>query len=271
MNTIKTVAEIFQERMNECVDILSKRFLCSVRPIYGSNEQNKPYHIGSCVLIAVGAKKYLVTAAHVIDHNDRSTLYVAGTTNLVKIEAECIISKSIDGSRKNDKFDFAVMSLSDQVVQELGTGTKFLKESDILLATPKQRSLYLALGYPNSRNKTNNLNLSVSQNPFVFSSTLVDNPDIFKGISVSAETHYLLDFCRKHSKDVNNKIVNSISPIGASGGGLFFIDAVSNPENLRPGSGCTGKLVGILVEHHKTHKIILATKLTLVMNAIKSI
>ena len=78
MGSIKTVNEIVLERMNECVEVLVRKFMNSVRPIYGSTEHGKPYHIGSCVLIEIDKKKYLVTAGHVIDHNKTTTLYVSG-------------------------------------------------------------------------------------------------------------------------------------------------------------------------------------------------
>ena len=75
MGAIMTVNEAVRDRMNECVDILAKQYMKSVRPIYGSTEHGKPFHIGSCVLLEADGSHYLITAAHVIDHNDYTTLF----------------------------------------------------------------------------------------------------------------------------------------------------------------------------------------------------
>jgi len=249
--------------------MLAKEYMKSVRPIYGSNEHRKPYHIGSCVLIEVGSSKYLVTAAHVIDHNEITTLYVSGGSDLIQIEAEALITKPSTGNRDDDKLDFAILPLSTDIIEKIGT-VAFIKESSILNTTPKSKGkLYLALGFPNSKNKkVNNPDKKVTQNPFVYSSTLNSDSKIFSKVGATESQHYLLDFCSKHSKDKNNNVVNSIAPKGASGGALFFIEGMNDPESYRPNTECTGKLVGILIENHKKQKVILATKISVVTNAL---
>jgi len=266
---IKTVNEVVRDRMNECTDILAKVYMKSVRPIYGSTEHGKPYHIGSCVLIEFNSSKYLITAAHVIDHNEITTLYISGGSDLIQIESEALITNSSNGNRDDDKLDFTILSLSAEILEKLGN-IIFLNESFILNTPPTSNGkMYLALGFPNSKNKkVNNSEKKVTQNPFVYSSTLNLDEKIFNEIGATESQHYLLDFCSKHSKDENNNTVNSISPKGASGGGLFFIEGISNPESYRPNTNCTGKLVGILIENHKKQKIIMATKISVVINSL---
>ena len=269
MGIIKTVDEIVRDRMNECTDILAKEYLKSVRPIYGSTEHGKPYHIGSCVLIEVSNLKYLITAAHVIDHNEITTLYVSGANDLIQIEAEALITNPSNGNRDDDKLDFAILLLPTEIIEKLGD-VIFLNESLILNSPPTTKGkMYLALGFPNSKNKkVNNPEKKVTQNPFVYSSTLNLDAKIFNEVGATENQHYLLDFCSKHSKDENNNIVNSIAPKGASGGGLFFMEDMNNPESYRPDTSCTGKLVGILIENHKNQKVIMATKISVVINAL---
>ena len=269
MGSIKTVNEIVLERMNECVEVLVRKFMNSVRPIYGSTEHGKPYHIGSCVLIEIDKKKYLVTAGHVIDHNKTTTLYVSGKSQLVQLEAEALITNSDTGRRDDDKLDFAILSLSDEITAQLGN-VVFINESGMSdVVIENEARLYLALGFPNSKNKkVNNEENKVTQNPFVFSSTLNLDEDVFKEVGAKASQHYLLKFCSKYSKDENNKKVNSISPTGASGGALFFINGMNNLESYRPGAECIGKLTGILIENHKQQKVIMATKISVIKEAL---
>ena len=264
-----TVNEAVRDRMNECVDILAKQYMKSVRPIYGSTEHGKPFHIGSCVLLEADGSHYLITAAHVIDHNDYTTLYVSGENHLVQIEAEALITKPSNGNRADDKLDFAILPLSTDIKTQLGD-VVFIGASSTSNASPESKGqLYLALGFPNSKNKkVNNTEKKVTQKPFVYSSTLNLDDNIFQEVGATKNLHYLLDFCSKHSKDENNSVVNSISPTGASGGALFFIEGMNNPENYRPNADCTGKLVGVLIENHKQQKVIMATKISVVINAL---
>src|SRR5215471_4201266 len=55
-----------------------RRIQNAVCPIYGCDERGKPYLIGSSLLLSVGDKLLLVTAAHVLDWNGDTSLYVAG-------------------------------------------------------------------------------------------------------------------------------------------------------------------------------------------------
>ncbi len=269
MGIIKTVNEVVNERMNECVDILANKYMKTVRPIYGSTEHGKPYHIGSCVLIETNSTPYLITAAHVIDHNKITTLYVGGESDLIQIEAEALITKINTGNRDDDKLDFSILPLSFGIVEKLGAVT-FINESSFLNTDPTNRGKqYLALGFPNSKNKKiNNLVNKVSQNPFVYSSTLNTNRKTFNDVGANESQHYLLNFCSKQSKDENNKEVNSVAPKGASGGGLFFIEGMDNLESYRPNAECSGKLAGILIENHKKQKVIITTKISVITSAL---
>ena len=144
-----------REKMNECVSSLSEKYLKSVRPIYGASESKKPEHIGSCVLLEINKEKYLITAAHVIDHNEHTMLYTSGileTDELISIEYKnCICTKSINGQRKNDRFDFAILLLSENIIQSMAS-VIFLTESDVFNHEP-DNGMYLALGWSTSKNQ----------------------------------------------------------------------------------------------------------------------
>ena len=269
MAIIKTVDELTLERMNTCSDALAKRYLLSVRAIYGATENGKPDHIGSCVLLQYQGEKILVTAAHVIDNSDLTSLYVSGENKLVQIEGSCLITAAPNNDRDKDKFDFAVLPISDALASDLGD-VCFIPESEWGLhdLAAKDRCC-LALGFPNSRNKkidaTKNI---VKLEPFVYTSTLKSDPRLFEEIEFSMADHYLLDFCSKHSKDSNNKITNSICPKGVSGGGLFLIADMANPESYRPEAECSGKFLGILIEQRKNKKVLAFTKMSTIKKAL---
>ena len=243
MSIIKSLSESLHERMNECVNILQKKYIKAVRPVYGSDELGNLCHIGSCVLIKVKNTNYLITAAHVLDENEITTLYVGGGdgTDLVKIEGEGLETNAPMGNRKDDKFDFAIFPLTEEIVKKLGTVT-FIDESSFLSEyLDNTRGLYLIIGYPNSKNKKNNIkDNKVLPKYFPYAANLNTSDETFKIIGADKRYHYLLNYS-KTSKDENNQEVNSIKPTGMSGGGLFFIEGMHKPENLRPNADCTGK------------------------------
>lgn len=267
---IKPMNEIIRDKLNECTDTLTDPLLKSVRPIYGSSMQGTPVHIGSCVLIELDGTKYLLTAAHVVDNNDITSLYVGGEPDLVLFEGAGICTPKIEDSRKKDRFDFAAFRLTEPIINKLGA-VVYLDENQLYTRdSVSNGNCFLALGYPNSKNKKfDNQTKKVSRNPFVYSSTLKNESTIFTSVGVQPTTHHLLDFDHNQSKDENGNIVNSIAPIGASGGGLFYMGNFSNPDFLRPSSKCLGLLSGILIENIKSQKVIVAVRISLIIDEIK--
>ncbi len=269
MATIKTVSELTLERMDKCSDALAKKYLLSVRAIYGATENGKPDHIGSCVLLDYHGEKILVTAAHVIDENDFTSLYISGENKLVQIVVSCLITAKPNNDRDKDKFDFAVLPISDELASNLGD-VYFIPESNWELHDLPAKDRYcLALGFPNSRNKKIDAARNIVKlEPFVYTSTLKSDPELFEEIEFSIADHYLLDFCSKHSKDSSNKITNSIRPKGVSGGGLFLIEDMANPDSYRPEAECSGKFLGILIEQRKNKKVLVFTKISTIKKAL---
>ena len=272
MNLIKSITEITSERMNQCTDELGVKYLRSVRAIYGSTENGKPTHIGSCVAIEYNYQKYLITAAHVLDENEFTSLYVSGNSELVLIESEALTTNSPNGNRDNDTIDFAIIIISDQLSEKIGN-IVYLTEDDLHLEETTEKHKYcLALGFPNSKNKLNpTLGNHVKETPFVYSSLLKFDDKLYIDTDTNPKYHLLLDFCKKYSKDENGNKVNSIYPKGVSGGGLFHIEGMSNPESYKPDTPCSGKFIGILIEFREKQKVLVYTKLSVIIHALNRV
>ena len=269
MNIIKTLPELTFERMNECTNKLAPQLLRSVRAIYGSKPNGTPVHIGSCVAITFQSQKYLITAAHVLDENENTSLYVSGESELILIESEALVTTPIEGKREDDVIDFAIIILSESLQNQIGN-IEYITEDNMLLDEIRHNDRHcLVLGYPNSKNKFNpTTGTNLKETPFIYSSYLKSNADIHMQTGTSPANHYLLDFCKKHSKDENNKTVNSIYPRGVSGGGLFQIEGMTNPNSYKPETPCHSKLIGILIEFKKSKKVLVFTKLKVIITAL---
>lgn len=271
LRLIKTVGEIVIDRLSDCQDNLALKYLRSVRSIYGANQSGRPYHIGSGVLIEYRDKKYLLTAAHVIDHNDnKSTLYIAGPQRLELLIGSSIITQKPNGDRLEDKLDFCVLSLSGKTLSKLN-GLYFIPQSEwITRDLPDSLCMGLALGYPNSKNKRyNGRRKNIKWQPFVYSSTIKRDALLYRQTATSPDVHYLLDYSSKYSKDSRGKRVSSTSARGVSGGGLFWMPGFRNPENYAPNSPCVGKLIGILIEKPRSNNVLIYTRLSVIIAALK--
>src|ERR1043166_4650047 len=76
-----------------------------VLPIYGADDRRNPRHIASCVLLRVAESHFLVTAAHVLDENELTTLYTFGSGKLRSVSGVSYRSSPPAGVRANDKDD----------------------------------------------------------------------------------------------------------------------------------------------------------------------
>lgn len=245
-------------------------FFPSVRPVYWATPSGTAEAIGSSFLLRVDGKRYFVTAAHVLDLNQQSTLYVGGGNALEPITGIAGVTKAPASGRADDKFDFAFMELPEDFANRLGVDV-FI---DVTKISQNRGSLegrcYVALGYPASRNKPKPISVTgthVCGKAWAYSSTAYTDENVFNAVGASTDTHLLLKFAKK-SKAFTGEITSSITPQGASGGVLIDLGRI-DLQSLSPSAQFTPRLAGILIEHHAASKAILAVKIQSIIEAIR--
>lgn len=271
MSEIKTLSELALERVNKCSDELAKKYLKSVRAIYGSTEHGSPVHIGSSVAIIYKEEKYLITAAHVLDENKLTALYVSGESHLTLIEATAFVTSAPEGNRDDDIIDFAIIHIDEKLQSDIGD-IHYISKSEMLLNDlDGNYRCCLALGYPNSKNKVKLKGGNhIKEASFVYAGYLKSDAELYIRTGTNPKYHYLLDYNWKYSKDEHNNIVSSVRPRGVSGGGLFLIEKIIEPESYRPNVPCSGKLIGILIEFRKNQNVLVYTKLAVIINILEN-
>ncbi len=268
MGIIKSPKEIVSDVMNEKSLQAAKDLINAVRPIYGASENEEPFHIGSSVLLKVEPLYFFVTAAHVIDFNEKTTLYIGGEKNLFQIEGECYITRSGDKQRTNDKYDVAFMNFSDDILNQLGNIRFILPHEIDKNDIPSRGKAYLALGYPSSKNKSySHYQKKVKLDPLIFTGNSAESYS-YSNLGVSNNTHILIKFHKQKVKDEHGKKMQAPDPYGMSGGGLWRLIDFRNVESIGSNS-LNAKLVGILIEWHKTEALMVALRLNLVIDAIR--
>ena len=78
MGLVKPIKEIVRQQMEDGASAAQKLFRQAIRPIYGVDRASRPEHIGSSFLLEYKGLKYLITAAHVLDHSEHTSLLVGG-------------------------------------------------------------------------------------------------------------------------------------------------------------------------------------------------
>lgn len=168
-----------------------------------------------------------------------------------------------------DRYDFAVRKISPHTISALGS-VKYITEHEISPATSgSDGHVYLALGYPNTRNKRiDSSGKSVRAELWMYSSTAKTNDSLARKLGMTGADHLFIGFDKKHSKDSSGRIINSIKPKGASGGALFDLGYLAHPDNLTKTPECKGLLAGMLIEYHPDHGSIVATRIGAILNKI---
>jgi hypothetical protein len=271
MANIKSIPEALLERIDECVNKVTKDFSDSVRPIYGSNDQGRPVHIGSCVLLMLGEAPVLLTAAHLLDESSRSTLYIGGEKSLVQLDGDFFTSSKPGGSRANDHYDFAAHKLSSQAVSELGA-VKYVQQKES--SSNKDDTVghvFLLLGYPNTKNRVIGTKENcVRPQLWKYWSTHKPSPSLTSKLKISGNEHYFIDFNKKQSSDALGAVVNSISPRGVSGGALVDMGNIASLSKLDASAHCQGHLAGLAIEFHASYCAIVATHIQVILQGLRA-
>src|SRR5262245_60617989 len=185
MNCLVTLEDAVRRQMNSTVEAATAKFKKAIAPIYGSSPQGNPIHIGTCTFISWKSKKLLITAAHIIDENEHSSLYVGVDGELQQIRGSFVCTVKPDVSGEKDHFDFACLELKEEDTL-LVPAEVFLSEQDLACTLAHDpNALYLALGFPNSKNKKLQLaKKSVKAQLMRYSSLLKPMPELCKSMGV---------------------------------------------------------------------------------------
>jgi hypothetical protein len=129
------------------------RILERVCPIYGINARRQHQLIGSSVLLSVASRSFLLTAAHVLDKNRDSSLYIAGSADIVALAGSSSRSGSPTGNRDDDRLDFGFVDISGTPSGQWSR-FRFLTPADLDVDDiPTEETLYAFVGFPETKNR----------------------------------------------------------------------------------------------------------------------
>jgi len=236
-------------------------------PIVGIDaNSNKMFLIGTCILLRIEKRVFLVTAAHVMNERQyvkNKELWLYNYSNGRKT----IISEDIIGNDdKNvpNSTDVAIVELNIKEHETFNTPyfyeRCFLDLNRILTdieyqTSDEEKVDYIVAGYPSSKNK----NIGIKNKKlklFLFLTDLVNEEN-----KQTTEESLLTVSVNWNNKDLSIKGTSLPRPQGMSGGGVWLL---SDKSEFCP------MLYAISVAHIGSEKKVIAVKMSLVLSILKS-
>jgi hypothetical protein len=124
--------------------------------LYTPDPESEPALLGTGIALAVASRRFIVTAAHVLDEalSSNTGVYVSpGAPGGALIPLDhCSVNQSHipeSGNRLDDPFDIAVIALDDSIVEHMGKGITFATIDEVDLNEKARPDGYFFLhGFP---------------------------------------------------------------------------------------------------------------------------
>lgn len=249
------------ERKNNALSQLNE----SVVQIFASKDsadRRFPVSAGSGTLIQLGSRRFLITAAHVIDAAKHTSLYAGINGVLVEVDGTAFVTASDD--RDKDLFDFAFMELEGKLAQACERLNFIGKEHFFYGSFEPELTVYMALGYPRSKNKKRDLpGKKVRNRRWSFTTRKAMAFDHGR-VGTDPRTHIPVMFVRNRVVDDTSSRVNPISPRGLSGGPLLQLGNAGSPSYYQRAS-IPALVSGILIENRDDERAVLAVRIRIVL------
>lgn len=232
------------------------KFVC---PIY--NQRNhRISHVGSAVLFKCCDRRFLATAAHVVDNLQKELLLPA--TNSLKAYS-CSFRKTIS-KKSNDEVDLAFSELKDV---DLGDPYDFWDISNSEIdRRPRLLREYIYIGFPSSRNKPKMSMRTVSQEQRMYINLDATSVE-YQQLKVNPKSHIAIRFTKDALISLDStKPVSFPDPTGMSGGGVWCWDiaATGHIEMLT----LVPKLAGIIIGRSGRNQYWVATRINYLIEAL---
>jgi hypothetical protein len=248
----------------ENLSAAERRIQHAVCPIYGCDDRGKPYLIGSALLLSVGDKLLLATAAHVLDWNKDTSLYVAGRVKPILIAGDSYRTEPPKAGRDEDLADVGIIEVSN-IPREQWSRYRILTPADLDVDDfPADHTLYGFAGFPVTRNRVYLTTIKPSSMACV---VVASPPDAYARLELHPATHFLGNFDRNRQIDSVKGLFTGPDPRGMSGGGAWRL---GTPKEFAMGTN-SERLIGIGIEHRKDHKILLAVRVSTVVALIGAV
>lgn len=231
------------------------KYMC---PIYRVGLRGNPVLLGTAVPVEVSGESFLLSAAHVLDENRDSTLYVFMGEELTPLIApdSCTNTLPSMGTREDDPIDIACMRLETETRRALDS-VCFLKPRQLEVNEVSGAGCaYTFMGYPHAKNGPRWGKQSLRPDPWSYSCPSVPKQD-YKKLGYSPRTHVIVPFDKRQVLNADGRIVEAPDMKGMSGGPVWRYSASGVP-----------KVAAIGTDHKRRGKILVGVRMDIFIEVL---
>jgi hypothetical protein len=226
-----------------------------VTPLYRMKVGNEPELGASGVWLAVGNRRFLVTAAHVVDEK---FIWFPMQQGFRKLPDFAVISNPPRGNRNADKMDVAIFPLTTDEIAAMHPYHQFVGVTDIdVNLNYVLGDRFEFTGFPYRGARLIRRRRLITQR-YVSIIDRIATQREYKRWGYSHLSHIFMRYVRRKMLR-NGVLITGPKPHGMSGGGIW---------KLYPGTN-TRKLAGIAIE--TPGQFLVGTRITLVLEVIRTI
>lgn len=226
-----------------------------VTPLYSAKPGSPPDLGGSGTWLQIGDEKFLVTAAHVIDHG---YTWIPMEIGFKKLVSPCYMTIPPSGDRSSDRCDIGIYHLLAEDIEAKHPFHEFIKISDVDVDLLHQAGeQFEFFGYPHRKQKSDKTTRKLIP---IFMSILSDTvgENIFKKLGLSVFSHVVIAFRRK-TMMADGRIITAPLPTGMSGGAVWKKTAGRDER----------KLAAIVIEY--SDDCLIGTRIAIVLEFIRAL
>lgn len=255
------------EAESKAITRLANVLVRNILPLFAETSSGKPRLVGSSFLVSSGTDSYLVSAAHVFDELKAGhELFFYIEPHIKRKLSGCLrLTKTpVGNDRKCDRLDVGVLKLEGLGLPPYPEVEKYPVAIGALIpnALPREGKQYLLVGFPESKSRANPIAREVVSEVSSFRNISVP-PQKYADLGVSPQSHVVLSFDRKRTVGPDSLIRTFPEPSGISGSPVWLLydeNGFNDPDKT--------PIVGVAIEHHKTHHAIVATDIDIALRLI---
>lgn len=255
-----------QTLINNIQEIALKNFAPAIFAVYKIDGSNAPIYIGTCFAFEYRERRFLVTAAHVLDHQRDCMLAFASTTggNPIPFSGAWHVASPGDKPREEDPFDFAWHELTpDEIARVPCVPAARIEDAQSPAAGLR---LLTMIGFPVSKNKKispadRKRRLLLSKIAQYSNTELIPN-EYLKKRGMSPHSHVAM---RRERRAIDNdgEQENTIGHQGLSGGPMIYTGLADPFVSIGD-----QKVVGVVLEGNEEIGVVIALRISVVLRHI---
>lgn len=237
-----------------------------VVPIFSISHRGRPDGCGTGLLVSRGQNVFLITAGHVIrdiEYNKNLFFYINQNTTR-NLLASFRKTLSSNDEHSDDRLDIAVLKLDNFYALPRDHYVKFPLPINSLrsFAIPRINKHYLITGFPGSKSRYHVPTKLVRSVPYA--NYCISIGTSYESYGLREEFHIALGFDQKdvHAGDLGD-VSNFPDPRGMSGSPIWLLFDENGNDSIE------FSVVGILTEHSKRNRFLLATDIGVALDIIE--